>query len=200
MTDMKKSICASMVRKEIVQKILVGGVCLVIGVALVPITGVFSGPLLNVLESFAKNFAYISVILILTLGGGALFIHGIRGLFHRETTDLCKNIRAQLPSGEYLTGAEMIALVDKDLDFAQEFAHGEILIGKEWMIVPKTMGGPIVRLQNIQRIDCKGNRDTGFHLKFVNQYGYGPVSGELTAVDVDIIKRTLQNKVPDLKV
>lgn len=197
---MKKSICASMVRKEIVQGILVGGVCLTIGVALVPITGVFSGPLLNVIEGFGKNFVYISVILILSLGGAYLFIHGVCGLFHRESTDICKNIRTQLPPGEQLTAAEMIALVDKDLDLAQEFAHGEILIGKEWMIVQKTMGYPILRLENIQRIDCRGNGDVGFQLEFVNQYGNGPISGELTEVEMDIIKLTLQNKVPNLKV
>lgn len=78
--------------------------------------------------------------LILILCGAYLIFHGLWELFNLETTDICKAIRPQLrPEEENLTGKELLALVDRDLSYALEYAGGKVLIGQEWPY-PKIWG------------------------------------------------------------
>lgn len=152
------------------------------------------------IENFGKNFVFIAVCVFLIAGGVYLLFHGLQGLFKLEATDVCKSIRTQLrPDEKDLTGKELIALADQDLEYAQEFADKTVLIGREWLCVPKSMGQFIIRLENIYGIERRGTDSTGIHLKFVDQYACGPVTGALTSVDAGAIEMCLRNNAPNLK-
>lgn len=197
---MKKNICASRVRKEIRQGLLVGPTSLVAGLLILYFGHFFSGSFWEVLDNLGKNLVFISVSLFLILCGVYLLFHSLQGLFHLESTDVCKAIHSQLrPEEEGLTGKEMLALVDKDLMYAQEYAGGKILIGREWLVAPKSGGQFVVRLENIRRIDRRGKDSTGLYLEFNDQRNRGPVSGELTPVEASTIEFCLKNRIPDLK-
>lgn len=201
-TEMKKKVCTSMVQKEITQSLLFGTLSLASGGLLTYFTGVLSGRLLDIIANFANNFIYICVILFLIIGGTYLLLYGILGLFNLESTNMCKSIHTQLNSEEHYTGKELLSWVDKDLECSQEFAHGMVLIGQEWLLVPKAFGQSIIRLRNIQKIENRGKSDTGIHLRFADQFGHGPITGELTSVDVGAIEICLQSrktKLEDLK-
>ena len=201
LTEMKKKICTSMVQKEITQSLLFGTLSLASGGGLLTyFTGILSGCLLDVIANFANNFIYICVILFLIIGGTYLLLYGLLGLFNLESTNMCKNIRTQLYSEEHFTGKELLSWVDKDLEYSQEFAHGVVLIGQEWLLVPKASGQSIIRLRNIQKVENRGKSDTGIHLRFADQFGHGPITGELTSVDVGAIKICLQSRKPNLRI
>ena len=74
---MKKPSVLSMIQKEIIQGISFGTLFLVIRLAMLRFTSVFLGRLLNIIENFAKNSAYIFVILFLISSE----LYGICGLF-----------------------------------------------------------------------------------------------------------------------
>lgn len=197
---MMKNICAAKARKEIRQGLLVGSASLVAGTLSFYFGKFFSGPLLEVLDNLGKNFVFICVSLFLILGGAYLLFHGLQGLIHLKSTDVCKAIRSQLrPEEEHLTGKEMIALVDQDLTYAQKYANGKILIGREWLVVPNSMGQLVVRLENIKQIERRGKDSTGLYLKFNYQHGRGPVTGELTPVEANSIESYVQGRIADLK-
>lgn len=153
------------------------------------------------MDNLGKNFVFISVSLFLILCGAYLLFHGLQGLFQLESTDVCKAIRSQLrPEEKGLTGKEMIALVDKDLLYAQKYVDGMILIGQEWLAAPKSGGQFLVRLENIRGIDRQGKDSTGLYLKFNDHRNRGPVSGELTPVEASTIEFCLKNRIPDLEI
>lgn len=197
---MKKNICATKVRKEIRQGLLIGPASLAAGLLILYFGDYFSGPILEVLDNLGKNFIFICVSLFLILGGAYLFFHSAKGLIRLESTDVCKAIHSQLrPEEKNLTGKEMIAMVDKDLAYAQKYAGGKVLIGREWLVVPKSMGQFMIRLENIRHIERRGKDSTGLYLKFNDQSGRGPVTGELTPVEGNLIESYVQGYIADLK-
>lgn len=197
---MKKNICAAKVRKEIRQGLLTGSASLAAGLLILYFGDYFSGPILEVLDNLGKNFVFICVSLFLILGGAYLLFHSLKGLIRLESTDVCKAIHSQLyPKEENLTGKEMLALVDQDLTYAQEYADGKLLIGREWLVVPKSMGQFMIRLENIHHIERRGKDNTGLYLKFNDQYGRGPVTGELTPAEANLIEFYVQGRIADLK-
>lgn len=197
---MRKNVCAAVARREIRQGLLLGPVMLAAGLLILFLQGIFSGPILVVLENLGKNFIFLCVSLFLVLGGAYLLFHGLRGLLRPDTTDICRSIRTQLrPEEEGLTGKEVLALADRDLACARAFAGGGVLVGREWLCVPKAMGQPVVRLENLHRIDRQGTDSTGLHLRFVDHHGCGPVTGELTAAEAAAIQMCLQNSAPNLR-
>lgn len=197
---MKKNICATKVRKEIRQGLLIGPVSLAAGLLILYFGDYFSGPILEVLDNLGKNFVFICVSLLLILCGAYLFFHSLKGLIRLESTDVCKAIHSQLrPEEENLTGKEMIAMADKDLAYAQKYAGGKVLIGCEWLVVPKSMGQFMIRLENIRHIERRGKDSAGLYLKFNDQSGRGPVTGELTPVEANLIESYVQGYIADLK-
>lgn len=197
---MKKNICAAKARKEIRQGLLIGPASLAAGLLVLYFGDYFSGPVLEVLDNLGKNFVFICVSLFLILCGAYLLFHSLKGLIRLESTDVCKAIHSQLhPKEETLTGKEMLALVDRDLMYAQEYADGKLLIGREWLVVPKSMGQFMIRLENIRHIQRRGKDSTGLYLKFNDQSGRGPITGELTPAEANLIEMYVQSCIADLK-
>lgn len=193
---MGKGVCAACVRKEVIQRLLIGPVCLAAGVGLAVLTGVFSGPPLEVVEQFGKNFVYISVILFLIWGGGYLLFSGVRGLIRTDHTDICRYIRLELASNAAgLTGKELLALVDRDLASGLKFSNGDVLIGQNWLFVQNARGKPVIRLEHIQGVFHHQTPKGAVVLKFADPRGAGPVARELTADEAGRIEAYLQRKV-----
>ena len=193
---MKKGICTAYVRRQTLQYLCIGPVSLAAGIALAALTRVFSGTLWEVIANFGKNFVYIAVILFLVLGGGCLLFSGVRGLFWTQAADICQFIRSELPAGQKsLPGQEMLALVDRDLASALEYANGTVLIGREWLFVRNAWGKPVIRLEHIQGIFHHQTPKGAVVLKFADPRGAGPVARELTADEAGRIEAYLQRKV-----
>lgn len=193
---MKQGVCAAYARKGIIQGLLIGLVCLAVGIGLAILTGVFLGPPLVVIEQFGKNFVYIAVILFLILGGGYLLFSGVRGLLWTKTTDICRHIRLELaPNTASLTGKELLALVDRDLASSLKFSNGNVLIGQNWLFVQNAWGKPIIRLEHIQEVLHHQTPNGNVILKFADQHGVGPVTRELAASEAGHIEVYLQCKV-----
>ena len=141
MNGSRERLCASAARRQSVQMLLAGAAALTAGV----LAGCFAavtGILWNI-----RDFLWIVVILFLFFGGGYLLFLGVRGLVWPETTDICTVIRAQLRPGDERTGREALALVDADLESAQGFLQGKVLVGRDWLLVGQAhSAGP--HLQN----------------------------------------------------
>ena len=193
---MGKGICATYARKEIMQGLLIGPVCLAAGLGLAVLTGVFSGPPLEVIEQFGKNFIYIAVILFLLLGGGYLLYSGERGLVRTGATGICRYIRLELaPNAADLTGKELLALVDRDLASGLKYSSGTVIIGQNWLFVQNAWGKPVIRLEHIQGVFHHQTPKGEVILKFADQHGVGPVTRELTVNEAGRIEAYLQRKV-----
>ncbi len=193
---MKKGICTAYVRRQTLQYLCIGPVSLAAGIALAALTRVFSGTLWEVIANFGKNFVYIAVILFLVLGGGCLLFSGVRGLFWTQAADICQFIRSELPAGQKsLPGREMLALVDRDLASALEYANGTVLIGREWLFVRNAWGKPVIRLEHIREVAHCRIKNGNVILKFRDSQGVGPVTRELTAGEAADIEACLQRPV-----
>lgn len=150
---MRKQVCAAYAKRETIQSILIGLLSLPIGIFIA--TLVISTSILDFFVlHFAQNLAYIFVILFLSFSGVYLLLSGLRKLLSLEATDICRFIHAELKSeGVSLTGKEMLSLVDNDLEKGMLFGEEKIVIGQEWLFVQNAWGKPIIRLNNIRKIN-----------------------------------------------
>lgn len=196
---MRKKVCSAYAEKEIIQSMLIGPIALTAGIfiaALAVSTSILDFFVLH----FAQNFAYIFVILFLVFSGAYLLFSGLRKLCSLEATDICRYIHAELqPKGVNLTGKEMLALVDSDLERGVIFGGENILIGQEWLFVKNAWGKPIIRLTNICRIKESKTKNSKIMLKFMDQQGVGPVTRELSTAEAGAIKAYLQSNVLHLE-
>ena len=188
---MRKNVCTSYVRRTIRQYLLIGSAALAAGVLLAALT-VSGPPLTFFVLNFGQNSVYIAVILILTGSGAYLLFSGARGLLCPETADLCRFLRAGLePEEAHLTGRELLALADRDLEGAAAFACGNVLVGREWLFVQNAWGRPVIRLKDICGVRDKRNQDGKCLLKFMDRQGAGPVTRELSAAEADVLRAFL---------
>lgn len=196
---MRKKVCSAYAKKEIIQSILIGSIALPIGIfiaALVVSPSILDFFVLN----FARNLAYIFVILFLLFSGAYLLFSGLRGLCSLDSTGICQFIRTELqPKGMNLTGKEMLALVDSDLERGIAFGEGNILIGQEWLFVKNAWGKPIIQLKNIHGIKESKTKNSKVILKIMNQQGVGPVTRELSTTEAGAIRAYLQSNVSHLE-
>lgn len=192
MNGSRERLCASAARRQSVQMLLAGAAALTAGV----LAGCFAavtGILWNI-----RDFLWIVVILFLFFGGGYLLFLGVRGLVWPETTDICTVIRVQLRPGDERTGREALALVDADLESAQGFLQGKVLVGREWLLVRDTWARPI-RLDRICKIERRSTRRVPLYLKFLDERGLGPVTGRLSAAEADAVEAYLRGAAPNLR-
>ncbi|MCI8809434.1 MAG: hypothetical protein HFF84_04765 [Oscillibacter sp.] len=190
---MRKNVCASTARREIRISLWAGAAALAGGVfflCLDLITGEFWD-----LRNLVTNKAIEAFLII---GGVYILYRGLRGLFNLDTTDICLSIRPQLRAEEkHLTAKEMLALVDQDLECALDFAGGRVLVGEEWLFLCKSMGTPIIRLENIHRIEHRVTKNHGLYLDFKDQQGHGPTVG-VSSIEAGVIEAYLKNHAPNL--
>ncbi|MCI8304320.1 MAG: hypothetical protein HFF52_06795 [Lawsonibacter sp.] len=193
---MRRNVCTAYAKKEIFHSALIGAVSLLAGILIAVLT-VSGSPLDFFLLNFAQNVVYIFVICFLIFSGIYLLCSGLRKFLKLETTDICRFIRIELHTkADGLTGKEMLALADNDMEWAVAFADGKVLIGKEWLFVQNSWGKPIISLENIRTIKCHKAKSTRAILKFEDQQGIGPVTRELPADEADAIKKYLQSNIP----
>ena len=192
---MRKQVCTDYARRETVKYLLTGPVTLTAGVLLAWFE-LAVGSLWDARDLIPKL-----VILFLTASGACLLFQGLRGLLRRETTDLCRFLRAELPpERRQLTGKELLALADRDLEGAVSFSGGRILIGTEWLFVQDAWGKPVIRLENLVQIEQRKTRDARIILKFKDRRGVGPVTRELPAAEAGAVRAYLRSSRPDLRI
>lgn len=183
---MKKGVCAAYVRKEIKKAGLVGPAAIAVGgffLWLDLFTGGFRDP---------RNILPKIVVLFCFAGGGYLIFDGLRALLVPKKSSLCRLLQPYLhPDEQCLSAAGQLAVVDRDLDSAVDFAGGRVLAGREWLFVRDAWGTPIIRLERLQKVERIPDKDK-VHLKFLNERGAGPVTGPMTSAEADRIKRYLE--------
>lgn len=185
---MTRSICTSLLRKQIKQSLLIAPAALagaVFFLSLDLLTGQFYNP---------KNILPKIIVLFLLASGLYLAYSGLRALLFPAHSDLAVFLRPYLhPNEKALPIKDLFALVDRDLNTAADFAGGRVLIGEDWLFVRDAWGTPVIRLDALMRVERR--REKGrLHLKFLNANGAGPVTGVLSEGDACVIEQHLREK------